>query len=241
MSTAARVPETFELTGDDARETLAHVGRGRLLRDAFQRMPRGRRLQPRALDRVPRQPRPRAVHDRARRHRERGRRARRWARDRRDVPRHVPGTGRARADHLGAAGASRGDLRAQRRHRVRARRRPDRGHDPVRSDGARPQPSLRHRAGPPDGAEVRTGARARAHRRPAERRRRSSRSRSAGRWATSSATRRPCGWCCDGRSGSALAAAAMALLFTVCPAATTSPHGRGWPSVPRCRWCSGRS
>jgi YihY family inner membrane protein len=38
MSTAARVPETFELTGDDAKETLAHIGRGRLLRDAFQRM-----------------------------------------------------------------------------------------------------------------------------------------------------------------------------------------------------------
>ena len=38
MSTAARVPETYELTGDDARETLAHTGRWRLLRDAFVRM-----------------------------------------------------------------------------------------------------------------------------------------------------------------------------------------------------------
>jgi YihY family inner membrane protein len=38
MSTAARVPETFELTGDDARETLAHTGRWRLLRDSFVRL-----------------------------------------------------------------------------------------------------------------------------------------------------------------------------------------------------------
>lgn len=38
MSTAARVPETHHLTGDDARETLAHTGRWRLLRDAFVRM-----------------------------------------------------------------------------------------------------------------------------------------------------------------------------------------------------------
>jgi YihY family inner membrane protein len=38
MSTAAEVPETFELTGDDARKTLAHTGRWRLLRDAFVRL-----------------------------------------------------------------------------------------------------------------------------------------------------------------------------------------------------------
>jgi YihY family inner membrane protein len=38
MSTAGRVPETFELTGDDARETLEHTGRWRLLRDAFVRL-----------------------------------------------------------------------------------------------------------------------------------------------------------------------------------------------------------
>jgi YihY family inner membrane protein len=38
MSTAQRVPETFELTGDDARETLLRTGRGRLLRDAFLRL-----------------------------------------------------------------------------------------------------------------------------------------------------------------------------------------------------------
>jgi YihY family inner membrane protein len=38
MSTAARVPETYELTGDDARETLLQVGRWRLLRDAFVRL-----------------------------------------------------------------------------------------------------------------------------------------------------------------------------------------------------------
>ena len=38
MSTAARVPETYELTGDDARETLKHTGRWRLLKDAFVRL-----------------------------------------------------------------------------------------------------------------------------------------------------------------------------------------------------------
>ncbi len=38
MSTAERVPETFELTGDDAWRTLSHCGRGRLLKDAFQRL-----------------------------------------------------------------------------------------------------------------------------------------------------------------------------------------------------------
>lgn len=38
MSTATTVPETFELTGDDARETLRGTGRGRLLSDAFVRL-----------------------------------------------------------------------------------------------------------------------------------------------------------------------------------------------------------
>ncbi|MGZ4677558.1 MAG: YihY/virulence factor BrkB family protein, partial [Acidimicrobiia bacterium] len=38
MSTATLVPETWELTGDDARETLVATGRRRLLRDAFLRM-----------------------------------------------------------------------------------------------------------------------------------------------------------------------------------------------------------
>lgn len=38
MSTATKVPETFELTGDDARETLRHVGTGRLLADSWQRL-----------------------------------------------------------------------------------------------------------------------------------------------------------------------------------------------------------
>jgi YihY family inner membrane protein len=38
MSTAAKVPETWELTGDDARETLLETGRGRLLKDSFVRL-----------------------------------------------------------------------------------------------------------------------------------------------------------------------------------------------------------
>ena len=38
MSTAQLVPETWELTGDDAWKVLARTGRRRLLRDAFQRL-----------------------------------------------------------------------------------------------------------------------------------------------------------------------------------------------------------
>jgi YihY family inner membrane protein len=38
VSTAAPVPETFELSGDDARETLITTGRRRLLKDAFERL-----------------------------------------------------------------------------------------------------------------------------------------------------------------------------------------------------------
>ena len=38
MSTANKVPETWKLTGDDAKETLTRVGRGALLRDAFLRL-----------------------------------------------------------------------------------------------------------------------------------------------------------------------------------------------------------
>jgi YihY family inner membrane protein len=38
MSTANAIPETWHLTGDDARETLKRTGRLRLLRDAFKRL-----------------------------------------------------------------------------------------------------------------------------------------------------------------------------------------------------------
>lgn len=38
MSTATRVPETWELTGDDARKTLLATGRMRLVADAFTRL-----------------------------------------------------------------------------------------------------------------------------------------------------------------------------------------------------------
>jgi YihY family inner membrane protein len=38
MSTATRVPETWELSGDDARETLLETGRARLVADAFVRL-----------------------------------------------------------------------------------------------------------------------------------------------------------------------------------------------------------
>jgi YihY family inner membrane protein len=38
MSTAAKVPETWELTGDDARKTLLDIGRRQLLKDSFVRL-----------------------------------------------------------------------------------------------------------------------------------------------------------------------------------------------------------
>jgi YihY family inner membrane protein len=38
MSTASRVPETWELTGDDARETLLATGRWQLVKDSFVRL-----------------------------------------------------------------------------------------------------------------------------------------------------------------------------------------------------------
>ena len=38
MSTAAKVPETWELTGDDARKTLLETGRLNLVKDAFVRL-----------------------------------------------------------------------------------------------------------------------------------------------------------------------------------------------------------
>jgi YihY family inner membrane protein len=38
MSTARLVPETWKLTGDDARETLRHTGSGRLLKDGAARL-----------------------------------------------------------------------------------------------------------------------------------------------------------------------------------------------------------
>lgn len=38
MSTANTIPETWGLTGDDARETLARVGRRRLIAAAFRRL-----------------------------------------------------------------------------------------------------------------------------------------------------------------------------------------------------------
>jgi YihY family inner membrane protein len=41
VSTAIRVPETFDLDGDDARETLRSVGKKKLLKDAFVRLRAG--------------------------------------------------------------------------------------------------------------------------------------------------------------------------------------------------------
>lgn len=38
MSTANRVPETWKLTGDDAKDTLVHTGRTRLVKDALKRL-----------------------------------------------------------------------------------------------------------------------------------------------------------------------------------------------------------
>ena len=49
MSVARLVPETWELSGDDARETLLRTGRRQLVRDAFVRFRAVRRLQSRAV------------------------------------------------------------------------------------------------------------------------------------------------------------------------------------------------
>jgi hypothetical protein len=38
MSTANLVPETWNLTGDDARKTLSRIGRRRLVKDALTRL-----------------------------------------------------------------------------------------------------------------------------------------------------------------------------------------------------------
>ena len=38
MSTANLVPETWQLTGDDAKETLARTDRKELVKDAFTRL-----------------------------------------------------------------------------------------------------------------------------------------------------------------------------------------------------------
>ena len=65
MSTANLVPETRDLTGDDAFETLRRNGRRHLLVDAFQRLRVRGRLQPCPFARVPERARRRAGHDRA--------------------------------------------------------------------------------------------------------------------------------------------------------------------------------
>ena len=46
MSTAAPVRETWELTGDDARETLESTGRVRLIKDAVVRLRAAGRSRP---------------------------------------------------------------------------------------------------------------------------------------------------------------------------------------------------
>ena len=72
VSTATLVPETWELTGDDARQTLMRTGRRRLLSRRLPAPPRRRRLQPRAVAGLHDLARARAGHHRRRR---RGQRA----------------------------------------------------------------------------------------------------------------------------------------------------------------------
>ena len=55
-STASTIPETWDLDGDDARQTIERTGRRRLLRDAFERLRWSDRVQSRAIDRVPPSP-----------------------------------------------------------------------------------------------------------------------------------------------------------------------------------------
>ena len=169
MSTATPVPETWELTGDDARRVAALDRSPAPVARRVHPPPRRRRVQPRAFARVLRLARAGAGDHRVRRPRHRARQDRHERDDRPVAARRGARAGR-RLPHLrGAPSAGGGCDAPVRRARVRARRFPHHGHDahgPVRT---RAQPHLRHRAGPPDAAEVRPGVRARDHDRGAGR------------------------------------------------------------------------
>ena len=72
MSSANLVPETWELTGSDAKETLQRAG-DQALPGRVRATPRIRRVQPRSFDGLRHVPDPGARRDRARRSREHAR------------------------------------------------------------------------------------------------------------------------------------------------------------------------
>ena len=171
MSTAQRVPETFELTGDDARETLLRTGRKTLLRGRVPPPPLRRRVQPCPVARVRGLARGGAGDDRAGRVRERARRRRRPAQHRPDPARDGTGPGRQPAGRRRPTGRSGRRVPAVPRLVPRSRRRARHGRHCDGTGRTGPQPHLRRRAGPPDAREVLTGPTARHHGRGAGRRR----------------------------------------------------------------------
>ena len=176
MSTAQRVPETFELTGDDARETLLHTGRTTLVRDAFLRLRYSdgfshARSLAFAVSLVVVQATIALVGfasvlgDR-----------RRPAQHRPDPARDGTGAGRQPAGRGRATGRSSRCLTAVPRAVPRPRRRARHGRHRDGTGRAGAEPHLRRRAGPPDRREVHAGPGARDHGRacwPSSRSRRS--------------------------------------------------------------------
>ena len=186
-----------------AASCCVSTGRRHLLRDAFMRLRVRRRVQPRAFARVLRLARARAGDHRVRRSRHRARQDR-HERDDRPVAHAPPCPGPPasssppRCSRRTAAGAT---------HRyaglvLRARRFGHHRHDAHGSVRTGAQPPLRHRAGPPDAAEVRPRRACSRSRPGCSRCSRSSRSRSARRSVTGSTTTplRPSGRSCAGRS-----------------------------------------
>ena len=101
MSTANLVPETWGLTGDDAKETLAHAGRTAPDQDAFKRLRVSDGFSHARSHGLPRRSSVRRGGDRAGRHRERARQRRRSARDRARPASDRPGPGGTRPDRGG--------------------------------------------------------------------------------------------------------------------------------------------
>ena len=135
MSAAARVPETWELTGDDARETLAH----RSLATAPRRVrapARRRRVQPRAVARVRDVARARAGHRSPSSESPAPSATRRRQRSSRPSATFPGPAGKVLTDAVvpGAYARTLGQYIGG--HRLRARRRAHHRHDAHRTDGA---------------------------------------------------------------------------------------------------------
>ena len=236
VSTATLVPETWELTGDDAVETLRDAaGAG------CSRTPSCACGSPTASATPGR--------SRSRRRSCSCRGSSRWSASRprsataasadvivRAIQDAVPGPAGDAADRGGRPGPPRRRLAPVPRPRLRARSARssgDHAHGPAR---ARPEPPLRRRAGPADAAEVRPGVRARRHRGDLGALARSRcwpSAQSIGESLDNDSLSTGRGTSCAGRSALLLMMAAIALLFRWSPAPAPAGAGRGWRSAPR--------